>query len=543
MATPHGNPAHGSSSDESTSRHWADHAAHDLVAKHPGKNKFVCASGISPSGVVHIGNFREVITVDLVVRALNDLGKETRFLYSWDDYDALRKVPANLPNQDVVKGELRKPIARALSPFGDGKYARHFEQEFEAQIAQLGVRPEFIYQADRYEHCDYAEGIRTAIRHEREIAAILNKYRTEPLPEDWRCVTVYSKATGKDTTTVLGYEEPTKIRYRCDETKQEFVVDYAKEPGVKLLWRVDWPMRWAKESVDFEPGGKDHSSTGGSYETGCEIVRAIWKREPPHYVQYDFVLAKGMGAKLSSSSGNLITVGEALEVYEPALLRWVFASRKPNLDFSIAFDLDVMKAYDEFDRCERFAYGVEPGDEKKVSYERRIYELSMVERKPLGGPDQCPPQFPFRHLCNVLQIFEGSLDKAEAHYAPMFRGDHNRARFRSRASRAWRWISDFAPEELKFKLRGEESPTVKSQFPPLLSDVVLLLEGPGKTATEQYLGETLRELAKKHGVEGKAFFQDIYKVLIDKPHGPKLASFLQAIGPERAARLLRRALV
>jgi lysyl-tRNA synthetase class 1 len=536
-------PSHDAShgNEEVTSRHWADHVAHDLVAKHPGKTKFVCASGISPSGVVHIGNFREVITVDLVVRALNDLGKETRFLYSWDDYDALRKVPVNLPNREVLAGELRKPLARAISPFGDGSYARHFESEFEKQIAELGIQPEFIYQADRYEHGAYTEGIRTAIENEKTIMAILNKYRTEPLPDDWRCVTVYSKATGKDTTTVLAYEPPTRIRYRCDETKQEFVVDYAKEPGVKLLWRVDWPMRWAKEGVDFEPGGKDHSSTGGSYDTGCEIVRTVWKKEPPHYLQYDFVLAKGGGAKLSSSSGNLITVGEALEVYEPAVLRWLFVSRKPNLDFAIAFDLDVMKAYDEFDRCERFAYGTEPGDEKKVRYERRIYELSLVHRAPLGGPEDCPPQFPFRHLCNVLQIFEGSLEKTEAHYAPLFRNECDRERFRSRASRAWRWISDFAPEEFKFRLRGEDAPGPRSQFPALVTAVADLLEGPGKTASEQFLGEALRDLAKRHGVEGKAFFQDMYRILIDKPHGPKLASFLQAIGPERAARLLRRA--
>src|SRR5437868_10393535 len=54
----------------------------------------------------------------------------------------------------------------------------------------------------------------------------------------------------------------------------------SKEPGAKLLWRVDWPMRWAFEGVDYEPGGKDHSSMGGSFDTGSEIVRQVWKREP-----------------------------------------------------------------------------------------------------------------------------------------------------------------------------------------------------------------------------------------------------------------------
>ena len=73
--------------------YWAYEVAHELIRKHPNKEMFVCASGISPSGSVHIGNFREIVTTYFVVRALQDLGKKTRFIFSWDDYDRFRKVP------------------------------------------------------------------------------------------------------------------------------------------------------------------------------------------------------------------------------------------------------------------------------------------------------------------------------------------------------------------------------------------------------------------------------------------------------------------
>ena len=76
--------------------HWAYEVAHELIRKHPNKETFVCASGISPSGSVHIGNFREIVTTYFVVRALQDLGKKTRFIFSWDDYDRFRKVPKNI---------------------------------------------------------------------------------------------------------------------------------------------------------------------------------------------------------------------------------------------------------------------------------------------------------------------------------------------------------------------------------------------------------------------------------------------------------------
>lgn len=518
--------------------HWADHAANDLIAKHPGKENFTCASGISPSGVVHIGNFREVITSDLVGRALQDRGKKVRFLYSWDDYDALRKVPANLPQPELIEANLRKALAQIPDPFGTEKsYAGHFEKRFEREIAQVGVFPEFIYQNEKYRSTTYAKGIKTAWTHQKEIAEILNRSRTERLPDSWTCISIFCKHCLRDTTELKGFVEPSTFQYRCKACKKDDQIDFEKEPGVKLLWRVDWPMRWAHENVDFEPGGKDHSSQGGSYETGAEIIRAIWKKEPPHYVQYDFVLAKGLGSKLSSSSGNLITLGEALEIYEPTVVRYLFASRKPNLDFSIAFDLDVMKAYDDFDRAERYAYGIEPGEEKKVNYERRIYELSLVER-PTQKASGRLVQFPFRHLCNILQIHEGDFQKAEKAYASEIQTEADRQKFHSRAVRAWKWITTFAPVEFRFQL--QTTPTHKSQFPVAMQDLIALLR-QGEIA-EEPLANATWELMKKHGLEGKTFFPDVYKILVNKPNGPKLAAFLLAIGRERAADILAKAL-
>src|ERR1700757_2284220 len=105
--------------------HWADHLAEELIAKHPTKDTLVCASGISPSGVVHIGNFREVITSEFVVRALMERGRKVRFIWSWDDYDALRKIPANLPKQEMIEENLRRPVSSVPDPFGlEKSYAR-----------------------------------------------------------------------------------------------------------------------------------------------------------------------------------------------------------------------------------------------------------------------------------------------------------------------------------------------------------------------------------------------------------------------------------
>ncbi|MBQ4341197.1 MAG: hypothetical protein II756_01690, partial [Clostridia bacterium] len=38
--------------------HWSYEIAKKIIERRPDKKEYVCAAGISPSGSVHIGNFR-----------------------------------------------------------------------------------------------------------------------------------------------------------------------------------------------------------------------------------------------------------------------------------------------------------------------------------------------------------------------------------------------------------------------------------------------------------------------------------------------------
>ena len=76
--------------------HWAEKLAEEVIKKNPNKEEYVCAAGISPSGSVHIGNFRDIATSYYVVKALRKMGKKARLLFSWDEFDRLRKVPSNV---------------------------------------------------------------------------------------------------------------------------------------------------------------------------------------------------------------------------------------------------------------------------------------------------------------------------------------------------------------------------------------------------------------------------------------------------------------
>ncbi len=515
--------------------HWADQVAENIIRKKPNQDLYTVASGITPSGTVHIGNFRELITVDLVRRALERKGKKVRFIFSWDDYDVFRKVPANMPNQELLKKYLGKPIVKTPDPFGKAaSYARHHELEMENSISKVGISPEFIYQEEHYRNSRYADGIRQAMRSKEKIVSILNEFRKEALEKDWVPVSVFCASCDSNETLVSDYDNEYEIAYECRSCGFKEKIDFRKTSVAKLLWRVDWPMRWSVEHVDFEPGGKDHSTDGGSFDTAEKIVREVYGQEPPVYLKYDFIRIKGKGGKISSSSGEVITLDELLRVYEPAMARWIFASYQPKVEFAISFDLDVLKNYEDYDRMERRYFGLEEVSEKLKESNRRTYELSQVE----SIPESMPFQPSFRHLCNVLQIYAFDMEKAKNYYAGNFKHEGDEKRFRLRAECAANWLREDAPEEFKFRLNTSQN--LPSMEPPFRQALGKLGEYLKKTdpLLEEPLSEEIYRIINELAIDNQEFFKTLYLALIGKEKGPKLAAFMSVIGREKLLDLL-----
>ena len=530
------------------SLHWADITAEKIIREKGRKDRYVCASGVTPSGTVHIGNFREIISVDLVVRALKSLRENTRFIYSWDDYDVFRKVPVNMPDQDKLKKYLRQPITLTPDPCGQSEsYARRNEIEIEKLMPAVGIYPEYIYQAERYRNSVYAEGIKKALVNKEIIRRILNEHRTQPLADNWWPVTVFCSSCNRDTTEITGWDGEYGISYTCTSCGNEETADLRRTSSVKLFWRVDWPMRWAFEKVDFEPAGKDHHSEGGSFDTARKIVRQVYGYEPPVTFQYDFIGIKGRGGKISSSTGEVVSLKDVLEVYQPEIVRYLFAGTRPNTEFVISFDLDVIKIYEDYDRCERIYYGLENVSEKRQEKERRIYELSSVS----GVQTEAPYQLPFRHLCNLMQIHNGDSEKVlsllkeeikETCEDEYKRYVNSMKTLKIRAACAWNWITGFAPEDFQFRLVEENSPPVSLEE-NIISAVRQLAEEFNlkyDSLDERSLSGLIYSAAQDNNIEPRDFFKAVYRILIGKEKGPRLASFMLSIGREKVHSIFSR---
>jgi len=533
--------------------HWADDAAAKIIFEKGDKALYTCASGITPSGMVHIGNFREIISVELTARALRDMGKTVRFIYSWDDYDVFRKVPQNMPKQDELKNFLRFPITMVPDPWErDENYARHHEVDVEKTLPDVGIAPEFIYQAQRYTTSTYAKGIRKALEKKDALKEIFNKYRddTHKITGDYWPVSVFCEKCNRDKTTIDGWDGEWGLSYSCEACGNKETLDIQKAKGVKLGWRIDWPMRWEFEKVDFEPAGKDHHSHGGSFDTAKHVCKEVYDWDAPVTFRYDFIGTKGLPGKMSSSLGEVITIADVLKVYTPQVARFLFAGTRPNTEFAISFDLDVIKIYEDYDRTERIAFKIDAAkDDTTYQKEKRIYELSQLsaaDGKSSRIEDlPVPYQVPFRHLCNLIQIADCDIEKALTELAEKsgIKPEQIPA-LKTRAICAKYWVEECAPDDFKFRLLhdGEQpnralSDEEKNAVRILRDDVIKKIED---FADDKACGVAVYAAAEKAGVDSKILFGAAYQALIGKDQGPRLAGFLRSIKKERLLGILEK---
>src|SRR5580692_11328747 len=441
---------------------WVARAAGEVRAegerRHPGEPP-TCASGISPSGPVHLGNLRELMVPHLVADEVRRSGAPCRHILSWDDYDRLRRVPAGFPEEFAE--HIGRPLTAVPDPCGSHpNWAEHFKEPLRDALDRLGVQVTEISQTEMYTSGAYTASIITAMRRRADIDAVLSRYRTkksaEPEADDdeprsavYYPFRPYCDACGRDDTTVTAFDdETTEISYTCACGARFGPTPIAQVPG-KLAWKVDWPMRWAYERVTFEPAGVDHSSPGSSFTVGGELVKAIFGGEMPLHFGYSFVGTSG-SAKMSGSRGGAPTPADALEIFEAPLLRWLYARRRPEQAITLAFNAEVGRVYDEWDALSRRV-----ADGKADAASAAVYARSAGTSA--GLLPVTPRPMPFRTLASVADITAGETTQILRILRDLTPEDPiaTLAEVRPRLDCAQAWVTEYVPPEDRTQVRDE----------------------------------------------------------------------------------------
>lgn len=521
--------------------YWADQLADETVERFPGRDTYLCAAGISPSGLVHAGNFREIITVDLVAKALELRGEDVRFIYSWDDYDRFRKVPENVP--DEWEEYIGMPLSNVPDPEGcHSSYARHFESRLEEELEGLGMDIEFIRQSERFQDCEYAPLIKKAMNSREDLREILDQYRREPLDDDWWPLRVYCRTCGKDFTEVVDYDGNYTVSYYCEECDEEHETDFSEDDSVKPPWRVDWPMRWSYEKVSFEPAGKEHSASGGSRDTANEIVSRVYGDEPPVHQMYEFVTSDGK--KISGSDGeDAFTLSDLKEIYTPEMIRFLFAGTRPSKAFEIPFGEEVIQRYESFDSLEEEYYDQESDSDKLRTHDEAVYELAVVD-----VPDEKPVRIPFKHAAFVAQTVpedDWSTTAIESlkrtGHLPEDFSEQDLEPVLTRLEKARNWAREHAPEDYRYSINYEVPEDVVEDLGDRQREAVKLLADAVRTGEfdgREPLDELIFDVKDDSGLDTGEFFETMYQVLLSRDQGPRLSRLILSIGREDTAKIL-----
>lgn len=527
--------------------YWADLIAEKIIQNNPDKEEYVCAAGISPSGSIHIGNFRDIATSYLVTFALRKKGRKAKLLFSWDNFDRFRKVPANVVSV-VGNNEYDKyigmPYVDIPDPFGkEPNYAIHFQNEFLDSFKAFGIDMDFRSQADEYRSGHYAKNIIFALQNRYKIFDILARHKTQDSTEEERAsyypVSIYCPKCHRDTTHIVSLSEGCDMaEFKCD-CGYEGKIDFNTDFNCKLPWKVDWPMRWQYEGVDFEPGGKDHASLHGSYDAAKDIAKEVFGYQPPLFQGYEFIGIKGNVnvGKMSGSSGLNMTPEFLLKLYQPEVILWLYAKTEPMKAFDFCLSDEILRQYYEFDKM-LTSYRSGNAPENVV----RIMENCIISGREVVT-------VPMSQLVELGATVDFNADMMESLFKRIGT-PYRKEEFVERLNIAKFWLRMCAPEneyiinpvrnwEYYNSLNEQEKREIALLHDYLvkgnysLDDLKTMLYAIPKMVYPQ-IAEDMNAIK---GIQS-AFFKHIYNLIISRDKGPRLYLYLYAVDISRYIKLL-----
>jgi lysyl-tRNA synthetase class 1 len=516
-------------------RAWPFEEARKLLSRLEKKAKtgetvdtIVFETGYGPSGLPHIGTFGEVARTTWVRRAFEMMSPvKTRLISFSDDMDGMRKVPPNVPNQEMMVQHLGLPLTSVPDPFGlHESYGAHNNARLRAFLDRFGFDYEFVSSTECYKSGRFDSALLTVLEHYERIRDIVlptlgdeRRATYSPFlpvsPKTGRVLQVPILEWNKKTGTVVFTDE--------DGSKAEVPVTGGH---VKCQWKVDWGMRWYALGVDYEMSGKDLIS---SVELSTKVTREMGGM-PPETLNYELFL-DDKGQRISKTKGNGLSVEEWL-TYGPDESIALFMYQKPKTAKRLFFDV-IPKAVDEYIQF-LAAYNSNEKGSQAERIENPVWHIHN------GNPPRESYPVSFALLLNLVSA-------SNAHnrdvlwgfiraYAPEANPQSNPGLDRL-VGFAVRYYEDFVKPSKRFREPSEKERAALAE----LADV---LEKFGAERDQEKVQFEIYEIGKRHGFEPlRAWFSAIYEVVIGQTQGPRFGSFAALYGCAETAALIRRALV
>ncbi len=487
-----------------------------IGGKTPAKGYVLFETGYGPSGLPHIGTFGEVVRTSFVRYAFSLIAPEipTKMFCVSDDIDGLRKVPDNVPNQELVKANLGKPLTSVPDPFKThDSYGAHMNARLRGFLDSFGFDYDFVSATDKYTSGAFDATMLKVLEKYEELMDLmlptLGNERQETyspfMPIDQESGIVIDKGV-KGVNKAKG----TVIYVDLNGKEKEIPVTGG---NCKLQWKIDFGARWYSLQVDYEIYGKDHQPNEKIYREVCRILGGV----PPVNFTYEMFLSE-TGEKISKSKGNGISVEEWL-TYAPSESMALFMYQKPKTAKKLYFDV-IPKAMDEYlaflqsyhvqdaaSRLENPAFHIHEGKVPEINFN---INYSLL----LNLASACNPESD--------SVLWGFIAKYQEGLTPQ-----NSPLLKKMVHNAIAYYNDFIKRHKQFR---DASATEKAA---LLELVDKLNSFPQEQAHDGALLQNLVfQVGKNHGYEKnmRDWFLALYQILLGQDQGPRMGSFIALFG-------------
>lgn len=491
--------------------HWAFRIAEALRGRGGTQEPLRIQSSISPSGVIHIGNFRDTLIAWGVAKALKLQGAAVELILNFDDADELK---SKLYPAEVQK----KPLSEVEK---DGKsLAQWASTTYLQELKALGIVPDrILYQSEGYfREKQYRRHIHQVLKGRKKIRGILNEDRANPLPEDWTPLLIFCEGCQKKVEhfKVAGRlswrGRRWWITYGCPHCGYQYHGDLDSLSYVKLSWRVDWPMRCHHEKIHFEPCGIDHYVQGSTITTSEKILGEVFRCAMPLVTPYEIVRFNQSKRKISSSKGDAFNLSVYLNLYPREIILWQFLSKGLMSPIVLNPQNDFFRYYAEYQRDLR-AYQQGTGDQRLVE----IFKLLGVD------PEQTLVSVNMRKLCFLAQGYQYQVAPMVVHFQgenPQVPKEKLAEAIQRRLPYVKDWLTHYAPQAWRFQLTYP-SPVTLQQVKQARELLAWLEQPQGKLIIKDY--PTFYTM-----LFGKGYGPRVQRILTDWDRG-KLKAHCQGV--------------
>ncbi|PHS79177.1 MAG: lysine--tRNA ligase [Rhodospirillaceae bacterium] len=496
-----------------------------LNGKLPQKGYVLFETGYGPSGLPHIGTFGEVARTTMVRHAFETLtGMPTKLFAFSDDMDGLRKVPTNLPNQDMLNQHLGLPLTAVPDPFGTHEsFAHHNNARLISFLDDFGFEYDFKSATVEYKAGTLDATLLKILQNHDKILDIILPSLGEERRATYSPFLPVCPKTGHVLQVPVVETKPDDgtIVYKNDDGS---LVETSVTGGnVKLQWKADWAGRWVALDVDYEMSGKDLID---SVRLSSRICRALGGT-PPTNLTYELFLDEN-GEKISKSRGNGLSMEEWLRYATPESLS-LFMYQKPKTAKRLFFDV-IPKTVDEYlSHLSKF-----DGQEDKDQLNSPVWHIH-------GGipPNPEGAGLGFNILLNLASVCHSEEKTVLWHFISRYNADatpENSPILDSLVGYAINYYKDFVKPKKQYRAPTD---TERGALEALQAK---LLDMAADTSAKDIQTEVF-EIGKAHGFENlRDWFKACYEVLLGQEQGPRMGSFFALYGVKESAELIAEAL-